>query len=98
MISIPAAVAVTTAAAPVATVPPGVCTVILSNTSANPPGTNTNVIYVGTSNTVTTANGFPLPVNATVTFTANPGSKGATLYAIAAATGNNLGIIVTTAQ
>jgi hypothetical protein len=94
MISIPAPLAVTASAQVAAPVPPGVCTVILSNTGS------TNVIYVGTSSAVTASGGgegFPLPVNATVTFYGYPGSKGATLYAIAAGTGNNLGVIISTA-
>lgn len=93
-LNIPAPVAVTASAKPVAVIPPGACTVILSNTGS------TNVIYVGTSTNVTTANGgqgFPLPVGATVTFPGYPGSAGATLYAIAAGTGNNLGVIISTA-
>lgn len=92
MLDIPAPLAVTASAQLAATVPPGVGTVILSNTGS------TNVIYVGTSTNVTTTNGFPLPVNATVTFTTSPGSKGSAIWAIAAGTGNNLGIIFSTAQ
>lgn len=93
-IDIPAPTAVTTAAAQVATVPPGVCTVVLSNTGS------TNVIYVGTSSNVTDSGGgqgFPLPAGATVTLYGYPGSSGTALWAIAAATGNNLGVIISTA-
>lgn len=92
MIDIPAAAAVTASAAATFLVPAGVCTVILSNTGS------TNVIYIGTTVNVTATNGFPLPVNATVTFTTHPGSTGVTLYAVAAGTGNNLGALISTAS
>lgn len=94
MISIPAPTAVTGTAAQVATMPPGVCTVILSNTGS------TNTIYIGTTNAVTDSGGFqgfPLPVGQTVTLPGFPTSKGSALWAIAAGTGNTLGVIVSTA-
>lgn len=91
MIVVPAAVAVTNSAVKVASVPPGVCSVTLSNT-----GSGTNTIYVGTSATVTSSTGFPLPNGATVTVPGFPGSTGVSLYAIAGASGNNLGVIIST--
>ena len=93
-LNIPAPVAVTASAQRVATIPPGICTVILSNTGG------ANVIYIGTSANVTASaggQGFPLPVGATVTFPGYAGSAGTGLYAIAAGTGNNLGVIISTA-
>lgn len=93
MINIPAPVAVTGTAKAIATVPPGVCTVVLSNTGS------TNVIYIGTTSNVTASGGnqgFPLPAGATVTWYGYPGSAGATLYAIAGATGNSAGVIIST--
>lgn len=91
-VNIPAPVAVTATAKLAVTVPPGVCTVVLSNTGS------TNVIYIGETNNVTSTNGFPLPVNATVTWYGYPGSTGTALWAIAAGTGNNLGVVISTAQ
>lgn len=93
MINIPVPVAVTASAQRVATVPPGVCTVVLSNTGS------TNVIYIGTTNNVKSSGGgqgFPLPVGDTVTIYGYPGSAGTDLYAIAAGTGNTLGVIIST--
>lgn len=91
-LSIPAPIAVTASSQPACTVPPGPSSVVLSNTGS------TNVIYIGTNTNVTSTNGFPLPVGATVTFYGYPGSKGTSLFAIAAGTGNSLGIIISTGQ
>lgn len=93
MIQISPPVAVTTSSALVVTVPPGPVTVVLSNTGS------TNVIYVGTTTNVTASGGntgFPLPAGATITLPGFPGSQPTTLYAIAAATGNTLGVIMST--
>lgn len=95
MIDIPTPTPVGTTAVQVATIPPGVCTVVLSNTGS------TNVIYVGTSNSVTASGGgegFPLPAGDTVTLQGYPGSTGTPLYAIAAAAGNYLGVIISTGR
>lgn len=94
MITIPPPVAVTTAAKMIAAIPPGVCSVVLSNTGS------TNVVYVGTSNGVTASGGsegFPLPAGQTVTINGYPSSAGGSLYAISAATGNTVGVIISTA-
>jgi hypothetical protein len=89
MISIPATTTVTTSALAVCTVPPGACTVVLSNTG-------TNAAAIGTSSSVTSSTGFPLPAGATVTIPGFPGSKGTTLYAISSGTAT-IGAIVSTA-
>jgi hypothetical protein len=89
MIDIPAAVIVAPTTSPalpgpflICAVPPGACTVTLSNTGAN-------TVYIGTTNTVTVSAagspqnagaGFPLPTGATVTVSGHPGSTGATLW------------------
>lgn len=89
-ITIPPAVAVTASAVIVATVPPGANTVVLSNTGANP-------AVIGTSNSVTATNGFPLPAGATVTITTVVGSRGATLWAFSTS-GATVGVIISSAQ
>lgn len=91
MINIPAYKAVAESAVPIATVPPGVVSVIISNTGAN-------AVTIGTSSTVTTTSGFPLPAGATVTVPGYPGSTGVTLYGIAATGTNNVGVILSTAS
>ena len=90
MINFPAPTAITASPQLIATVPPGSVTVIFSNTGS------TNVIYIGTSNTVSTSNGFPLPVNATVTIPGSRSSGPTPIWAVAAGTGNNLGVIIST--
>lgn len=93
MINIPAPVAVSTSAVRVASVPGGSCVVVLSNTGS------TNVIYVGTSSNVTASGGgqgFPLPAGATVTIPGYPGSRNVDLWAIAAASGNSIGVVIST--
>lgn len=87
-LTIPAPVAVTDTAAPAGDLPPGPCTVILSNTGS------TNVIYVGLTDNVTSDTGFPLPAGATVTFPLRTAAPGAQLYAVAAASGNSLGVLI----
>lgn len=91
MIGIPAYVAVAESAVLLATVPPGVCTVILANTGSNP-------VTVGLSSSVTASTGFPLPAGATVTVPGFPGSTGVSLYAIAGTGTNNVGVIISTAR
>lgn len=93
MINIPVPVAVGTSAVHVATVPGGSCVAVLSNTGS------TNTIYVGTSDNVTASGGgqgFPLPAGATVTVPGYPGSGSVDLWAIAAASGNSIGVIIST--
>ncbi len=51
------AVLVPTSAALLYRIPPGPCTVIVSNQSGH-------TVYLGNSNAVTTANGFPIPTGA----------------------------------
>lgn len=91
-LNLSAGIPVTTTATTAGAVPAGVCDVVLTNTGS------TNVIYVGTKNTITTGTGFPIPAGATITFHGYPGSAGAPLYVIAAATGNNLGVLISTAS
>ena len=79
MINVPVPVTVTTGAVLIASVPPGPCTVILSNTG-------TDAAAIGTTDQVTAGNGFPLPTGATVTVPGFPGSAATELYAISAGT------------
>lgn len=83
--------AVTTAAARIGAIPAGVCDVVISNTGS------TNVIYLGGKSTVTDVNGFPLPAGDTVTIHGYPGSAGTDVWAVAAATGNNIALLISTA-
>jgi hypothetical protein len=65
-----------TTVAPLFTMPPGPCTVVVSVTGAN-------AGFIGTSNTTTTTNGFGIPTNAQpVVFQGYMGSKGAQFYGV----------------
>jgi hypothetical protein len=69
--------------APVGQIPPGPCTVVISNTT--PSGGTAGTVYLGTNSaTLTATSGFPLPSNTTITVGGYPGSRGTTLYATAA--------------
>jgi hypothetical protein len=87
-------VAVTTSAELVGTVPPGVCTVVVSNTT--PTGGTAGTVYLGTTANVTASGGgqgFPLPSDTTITFYGYPGSTGTPLYAIGG-TGTSVAVAV----
>lgn len=79
---------------PLVTVPPGPCTVVISNT--------TNVtVYLGTGATLTVGNGFPLPSGALpVSFTTEATSNGETLYVLPASTPGSgaVGALVSTSH
>lgn len=68
-------------------VPPGPCTVTLSNTG-------TVAVSVGTANTVTATNGFAIPPNGVVNIPGNPGSAPVSLWGIAASGTNAVGVLV----
>jgi hypothetical protein len=79
--------AVGTAATMVVAVPPGPCTVLLSNTSAGP-------VFIGGTG-VTSANGYGIPAGAQVDITGWPGSRGQNLYAVGSAA-TTLGVLTIT--
>jgi hypothetical protein len=74
-----------------AQIPPGPCTVVLSNTSGV-------TVWVGGS-TTTSTNGFGIPSgSAPVTFSGWEGSQPATLYAIGTSTAASLGVLISTSH
>jgi hypothetical protein len=78
-------------AVPLTAVPPGPSTIVISNT--------TNVtVFLGTSNAVTTTNGFPIPSGAQpVELHTFLGSTGGTLWVVPASTpgsGNGVGVLI----
>lgn len=88
----PSQVSVGTSIVKLVDVPSGPCSVVLTNSG-------TAAVAVGTSSTNTTAtNGGVIPVNGTVTLNGYPGSKGITLYGIAAGGTNPVGIFISTAS
>ena len=66
-------------------IPPGPCTVIITNSNV----TAANIVYLAAGPasgfTVTAGIGAPLPAQGSVTLTFPPGNSGATLYAIGVA-------------
>lgn len=82
----------TSAAVPVCVMPPGPCTVVLTNANS----TAANIIWIGTGSGVTAANGSPVPASQSVTITGHAGSAGATIYAIAGASTPVLGYVIST--
>lgn len=68
-------------------VPPGPCTVLLSNTTAG-------AVFVGGTG-VTTSNGFGIPAGGQVDITGWPGTRGQNLYAAGTAA-TSLGVLVVT--
>lgn len=76
----------TSSSTPLCTVPPGVGTVVISNTSGA-----TVLVAVGTA---TQTNGFAIPTGAPpVTFATYPGSRGAALSVIGATGGTVTGVV-----
>ena len=82
----------TSAAVPVCTIPPGACTVVLTNANS----TAANTVWIGTATGVTAANGSPVPASGSVTIHGYPGSAGATIYAIAGASTPVIGYVIST--
>jgi hypothetical protein len=60
-------------------VPPGPCSVTVTNAAT------AVTVYLGTGSAVTTTTGAPLPAGQAVTVHGYPGSRGASLYAVAGA-------------
>lgn len=83
--------AVSSTASLLVTVPPGPCTVVLSNTSGH-------TVYIGNSNSVTTTNGFPIPTGVPpVTIHGYVGSVASPLWAIHGVTSaSSLGVMIST--
>lgn len=89
-------IAVGTSAVQVAVIPPGPCNVTVTVGSAGGGVTPLDVVYFGTSNSVTISNGAPVVSNATVTIYGYEGSRGWILYAVASAANTPVGVIVST--
>lgn len=91
---VPIQVDVPNTAVKLCTVPPGVGAVTITVAAAN-----TTFVYVGTSNSVTTANGAPVIGGSQVTIPLYQGSKGTDLYAIGSVAGPTpVGIFLSTSQ
>lgn len=88
-IVVPAPVALSGAALPIGTVPPGASTVVISCTGTGP-------AYIGTSSSVSATTGFPLPSGQTVTFPGFTTSAPTTLYAFSASA--TVGVIISTSR
>ncbi|MGO9208096.1 MAG: hypothetical protein ACLQBX_18290 [Candidatus Limnocylindrales bacterium] len=84
---------VTTASAQLCSIPPGPCTVVLTNSNV----TAADIVYIGTVGTVTAGTGAPIPSQGSVTLTFPPGNSGATLYAIGVAS-SVVGVLIANGQ
>ena len=84
---------VTTASALLCSIPPGPCTVVLTNSNV----TAADIVYIGTGGTVTAGTGAPIPSQGSVTLTFPPGTSGATLYAIGVAS-SVVGVLIANGQ
>jgi hypothetical protein len=86
-------VAVTSSEGPLCTVPPGPCTVIITNGSV----TAADIVYVGTGSGVSASNGVPVPAGAVVPVPCLQGSPGGVLYAVGVAS-TPVGVIISTSR
>ena len=88
---------VTTASAQLCAIPPGPCTVVITNSNV----TAADIVYIAAGPasgfTVTAGIGAPLPSQGSVTLTFPPGNSGATLYAIGVATAV-VGVLIANGQ
>jgi hypothetical protein len=73
-------VSVGTAPTALCAVPPGPCAVTVTNAAT------AATVYLGTGSAPTTTTGAPVPAGQAVTVHGYPGSRGASLYAVAGAT------------
>jgi hypothetical protein len=73
--------------------PPGPCTLVVSNPSSSV------IVYVGPGGTaLTTGNGFPVPAGQSAAWAGYQGDKGAALNVIAASgTANTVGFLISSA-
>lgn len=84
---------VTTAEAQLCVVPPGPCTVVITNANT----TAADIVYIGTGAGVTASNGAPIPAGQSVPIIGYQGSAGGPIYAIGVAS-TAVGVIISSAR
>jgi hypothetical protein len=93
-------VTIGTASSVLCLVPPGPCTVVLSNIGTASPvwvGAGTAVVAGAAGTAVGSGNGFPVPSGAPVAFTGYRGGAGTTLVAACSSGSASVGYLISTA-